>query len=175
MFCRADGTPLVSESGSVDEEAGTAKFGFAPVASEVETSVLPQHTTDAGINRPTGSTTVLDRQQTIRRTRELSRPKRTKAVAVVGATVLIIAIAVAAYFFFSPKNNAAIQSVAVMPFTNESGNADVEYLSDGITESLINSLSQLPNLSVKARSTVFHYKGKDVTPQQVGAGIQSRD
>src|SRR5438445_13726934 len=81
VFCRADGTPLVSDSSSVSADAGTVKFGSSSVASEVETSVLPQHTTDAGINRPTGSTTVLDRQQTISRTRELSRPKRTKAVA----------------------------------------------------------------------------------------------
>src|SRR5437016_4708246 len=58
-----------------------------------------------------------------------------------------------------------------MPFQNASGNGDIEYLSDGITESLINSLSQLPNLSVKARSTVFHYKGKDVTPQQAGSEL----
>ena len=48
-----------------------------------------------------------------------------------------------------------------MPFVNESGNADAEYLSDGMTETLISSLSQLPNLSVKARSSVFRYKGKD--------------
>jgi len=52
----------------------------------------------------------------------------------------------------------------VLPFVNASGNSDIEYLSDGLTESLITSLSQLPRLSVKARSTVFHYKGKDVTP-----------
>jgi TolB-like protein/Tfp pilus assembly protein PilF len=55
-----------------------------------------------------------------------------------------------------------------MPFVNESGNADNEYLSDGMTESLINSLSQLPKLSVKARSSVFRYKGKDIEPQTVG-------
>src|SRR5262249_40672052 len=66
---------------------------------------------------------------------------------------------------------AAIQSIAVMPFVNGSGNADVEYLSDGLTESLINSLSRLPNLSVKARSTVFRYKGKDISPQQAGSEL----
>ena len=115
---------------------------------------------------------MLDRQQTIGKTRELSKPKRTKAIVFVGAAILVAgAIAVSAYFYFSRKNNAAIQSVAVLPFTNQSGNTDVEYLSDGITESLINSLSQLPNLSVKARSTVFHYKGKDVSPQQVGSEL----
>jgi len=55
-----------------------------------------------------------------------------------------------------------------MPFLNESGNADVEYLSDGMTESLIGSLSQLPNLNVKARSTVFRYKGKTTDTKTIG-------
>lgn len=64
-----------------------------------------------------------------------------------------------------------IESIAVMPFVNESGNSEIEYLSDGMTESLINSLSQLPNLSVKARSSVFRYKGMPVEPQQVGADL----
>ncbi|HEY3137718.1 MAG TPA: protein kinase [Blastocatellia bacterium] len=68
-------------------------------------------------------------------------------------------------------NNSQIESIAVLPFVNASGNADVEYLSDGMTELLINSLSQLPKLSVKARSSVFRYKGKDVEPQQVGSEL----
>ena len=171
VFCRADGTPLIVDLGSANSEIGTAKLGSTPAAGELQTSVLPQHATDAGVSRPTGPTTVLDRQQTHGRTRELDRPKRTKAIMFVTATVFIIAIVVSAYFYLSRKNNPAIQSVAVLPFMNTSGNSDVEYLSDGITESLINSLSQLPNLSVKARSTVFHYKGKDVTPQQVGSEL----
>jgi serine/threonine protein kinase/Tfp pilus assembly protein PilF len=59
-------------------------------------------------------------------------------------------------------------TIAVLPFVNDSGNVDNEYLSDGITESLINSLSRLPNFTVKARSSVFHYKGRDVSPQLIG-------
>ena len=55
-----------------------------------------------------------------------------------------------------------------MPFVNESGNADTEYLSDGMTETLIGSLSQVPNLNVKARSSVFRYKGKDTNAQTIG-------
>ena len=55
-----------------------------------------------------------------------------------------------------------------MPFVNASGNADVEYLSDGMTETLISSLSQLPNLSVKARSSVFRYKGKETDTKTIG-------
>ena len=92
------------------------------------------------------------------------------AVALVVAVLLVGGVGLGLYLH-ARNTEVAIESIAVLPFTNASGNTDVEYLSDGITESLINSLSQLPNLSVKARSTVFHYKGKDVTPQQVGSEL----
>jgi TolB-like protein/Tfp pilus assembly protein PilF len=76
-----------------------------------------------------------------------------------------------AYRFLFVTGETKIQSIAVMPFVNESGNPDLEYLSDGMTETLINNLSQLPNLNVKARSSVFRYKGKDVQPQAVGSEL----
>ncbi len=60
-----------------------------------------------------------------------------------------------------------IESIAIMPFVNDSGNADVEYLSDGMTETLIKNLSNLPNLNVKPRSTVFRYKGKDTDSKTI--------
>jgi TolB-like protein/Flp pilus assembly protein TadD len=167
-FCRADGMALVSESGPVNADAGTVRFGSSSGASEIETSVLPHPTTNADISRATGSTTVLDRQQTISRTREPGKPRRDRAIVFVGATALILAMAASAYFYLSRKDNAAIQSIAVLPFVNESGNADVEYLSDGMTESLISSLSQIPKLNVKARSSVFRYKGKDTNAQTIG-------
>lgn len=77
------------------------------------------------------------------------------------------------YKYFTPAKQ--IESIAVMPFVNDSGNAEVEYLSDGITETLINSLSQIPNLSVKARSSVFRYKGKEIDPKKVASelGVQA--
>ena len=55
-----------------------------------------------------------------------------------------------------------------MPFINESDNEDIEYLSDGMTETLIASLTEIPNLSVMARSSVFYYKGKNTNPRQIG-------
>lgn len=85
-----------------------------------------------------------------------------------------IALAIGGFFIYRSLTAAPprqIQSIAVLPFKNESGNPDVEYLSDGVTESLINSLSQLSNLSVKARSTVFRYKDKAVEPQTVAAEL----
>jgi TolB-like protein len=61
---------------------------------------------------------------------------------------------------------SSIESLAVLPSTNVTADANTEYLSDGLTESLIGSLSQLPNLSVRPRSAVFRYKAKDVDPQK---------
>ena len=67
-----------------------------------------------------------------------------------------------------------IDSIAVLPFVNSNNDPDIEYLSDGITETLITKLSQLPQLKVMARSTVFRFKGKEMTPQQVGEELNVR-
>lgn len=169
VFCRADGTALIGDSGPLGADAGTVKFGSAPVASEVQTSVLPQHATDAGMSRPTGPTTVLDRQQTIGRTHELSRPNRRRAWVLSVGAIIAIALAASAYLYLSrDKNTAGKNSIAVLPLVNVSGDPNTEYLSDGISEALINSLTELQQLRVIARSTAFRYKGKDVDPQQVG-------
>jgi TolB-like protein len=88
------------------------------------------------------------------------------------ALLVLIAAGIGAFLVFRNRpTNAAINSIAVMPFVNASGNVDAEYLSDGMTETLINSLSQLPNLSVKARSSVFRYKGKEVDPKKIAAEL----
>jgi eukaryotic-like serine/threonine-protein kinase len=74
------------------------------------------------------------------------------------------------YKFLAPMQ--PIQSVAVLPFVNASQNPDTEYLSDGITDSTINTLSQLPNFRVIARGTVFTFKGKNINPQDVGRELK---
>ena len=165
-FCRVDGTTLISDSGSVSSDAGTAKFGSGKVSNEIETSVLP-HRTGAEINRPTAPTTVLPAATTSSTTGELTKPKR-RGVVFSLIAVVVLGIAIGGYFYFSRKTTPAIQSIAVMPFVNASGNADLDYLSDGMTETLIKSLSQLPNLNVKARSTVFRYKGKETDAKTIG-------
>ena len=93
-----------------------------------------------------------------------------KRVAVVLATLLLVCtVAVAGlYYLRSGAGVAAIDSIAVLPLVNVGGSADAEYLSDGITESLINSLSQLQNLKVMSRSSVFRYKGQEVDAKAVG-------
>jgi serine/threonine-protein kinase len=94
--------------------------------------------------------------------------KQHKLLAVIALAGLLGAGVLLAYYLVKRNTATAIDSIAVMPFVNASGNADVEYLSDGMTESLINSLSKLPNLTVKASSSVFRYKTKQVDPQTVG-------
>src|SRR4029079_11090186 len=152
-FCRADGVTLVSDSSSFNSEAGTAQLGSSPYASEVHTSIL-SHDTNANINRTTAATTVLAPPSAPTSTHELTKPKTRRTaiiMAVIVTAVVVIVSAVLVNLYRSRSSSARpIQSIAVMPFLNESGNADVEYLSDGMTETLIRNLSNLPNLSVKA-------------------------
>jgi serine/threonine protein kinase/tetratricopeptide (TPR) repeat protein len=90
------------------------------------------------------------------------------ATAIIGV-LLVGVISAVGYFAFVSRGAGTkqISSIAVMPFVNESRNADVEYLSDGMTETLIKSLSNLSNLDVKPRSAVFRYKGKDTDLQTI--------
>jgi serine/threonine-protein kinase len=81
--------------------------------------------------------------------------------------VFLIALAVAALrFFIFPAQT--IDSLAVLPFTNLNPNPNADYLSDGITESLIYSLSQLPDVKVMSRNAVFRYKGRETDAQAAG-------
>lgn len=167
-FCRADGTRLVSDGSFVSEGAGTLRFDSAPDIGEFDTRILP---TGEGLRRPTAPTTVLDKQPAAGGTQELGKPKSRRGILIAVAAVVAAAIAVSSYLYLSRKVNSAIDSVVVLPFQNMSGDPNLEYLSDGVTESLINSLSQLPNLAVKARSTAFRYKGKESDPQKVGSEL----
>src|SRR5579859_6560548 len=80
----------------------------------------------------------------------------------------VVGMAVAGAWYLRSGRQSQIDSIAVLPFTNVSGNANDDYLSDGITESLIASLTHVPELKVKSRNSVFRYKGKDVDAQKAG-------
>jgi serine/threonine-protein kinase len=104
---------------------------------------------------------------------ERSDQKRRQRMTFVSLGVLAAALVGFAVWYFM-RTGQSIDSVAVLPFVNVGGDTNTEYLSDGITESLINSLSQLPNLKVIARSSVFRYKGKEIDPQTVGRELGVR-
>jgi len=90
-----------------------------------------------------------------------------KLTAAAAALLVIVALSLIAFRANRPaESDSTINSLAVLPFTNSDPNS--EYLSDGITESLIDSLSRVPNLKVKSSSTVFHYKGRDTDLKKIG-------
>ena len=167
-FCRVDGSPLAVETGA---------------AHEIETSILPHTTTDAG--KSTFTDPLVSTYGAQPSTRQLNEPgienshypsdaarkhvasTRNSLIAGAFGILLVTALGVGSYWMYG-HSDKQISSIAVMPFVNESGSADIEYLSDGMTETLIGSLSQLPNLNIKARSSVFRYKGKETSPQMIG-------
>jgi len=102
----------------------------------------------------------------------VSEIKRHKRAAV--AVLLTLLVAIAAAIYFSLSSNRAIDSIAVLPFVNASADPNSEYLSDGLAESLINSLSQVPKLRVVPRGIVFSYKGREVDPRKVGSDLGVR-
>ncbi len=87
----------------------------------------------------------------------------------VAAAVALLIVAAAGLWYWRAKSSTPqIKSIAVIPFANVGGNADADFLSDGLTESLIASLAHVPQLKVKSRNSVFRYKGKEVDVQKVG-------
>ena len=95
-----------------------------------------------------------------------------KLVLLAAGIVILAVIGAAVYFMRGRSGTKKIDSVAVLPFVNATDNTNNEYLSDGLTESLIGALSEVPDLKVMARSTVFRFKGKDDDPQKIGQQLQ---
>jgi len=100
--------------------------------------------------------------------------KQHKRVTLITLAVLALGIVGLSAYWYARNTGAAIESIAVLPFTNQNHDPDSEYLSDGVTESIIDSLTQLPNLKVSARSSVFRYKGKETDPLAVGKELGVR-
>jgi serine/threonine protein kinase/tetratricopeptide (TPR) repeat protein len=92
----------------------------------------------------------------------------------IGLAAIVLAITSFSYFYFGRTSKPTIDSLAILPFVNVGADPNTEYLSDGITESLTNSISQLPNLAVIAHSSVFRYKGREIDPQAVGRELGVR-
>ena len=161
------------------------------VEAEIERTVPPELSSATGEARPSGrqksvstaqasaaETVIVESSRTTSGTEHIiTEIKRHKlGVTIALAAIILLSVAgIAYYFIFARGNNpAAIDSIAVLPLVNTSGDPDTEYLSDGISEALINSLTELQQLRVIARSTAFRYKGKEVDPKAVGQELNVR-
>lgn len=155
-FCLQDGASLIF--GPAVDEPATAILGKS-VTGEQATSTFEED--------PKTSRAPFDRT-----TKTASKKYRILAGAV--GIILIAALGVGSYFYYWRPSSRQIDSIAVMPFVNESGNSDIDYLSDGMTETLINTLTQLPNLKVKPRSSAFRYKGRESDARTIGSELNVR-
>jgi serine/threonine-protein kinase len=147
-------------------------------AAKLERSALAKADVSASTTSGAQSSATID--QSVASTLEVSKThptssaeylvtgiKQHKLAAVVALVVLAAGLVGLAAYLRVRNTEVPIGSIAVLPFVNPNNDPNVEYLSDGIPESIINSLSQLPNLKVMSRNSVFHYKGKDMDAQAV--------
>ncbi len=126
--------------------------------ADIDTTVSPASVSEAAKPAETGTASLSTRASSAEYI--VSGIKQHKVAAVIAVTVLVIgAVGLGAYLHAS-RSEVAIESIAVLPFENQNRDPNIDYLSDGLTDTIINSLTQLPNLKVIARSSVFRYKGK---------------
>src|SRR5215510_4124598 len=161
-FCRADGVRLVQHN---DSFSNTETIELPLNACQAPTSAA--ETLDSTV----APTTVLDSARATSPTNSLLRIKKQPLSIVVIVAVVAATVIGSAYYSISGKKNATISSLAVLPFINVNADQQLEYLSDGMTDMLICNLSRLPKLSVKARSSVFRYKGNNIAPNKVGQDL----
>jgi serine/threonine-protein kinase len=95
-------------------------------------------------------------------------------MAVLLLALVVVAVVTVTYYLRARKTEVAIDSIAVLPFTNQNNDANNDWMADGLTENIMNSLTQLPNLKVIPRSSVFRYKGKETDPLKSGAELGAR-
>jgi TolB-like protein/Flp pilus assembly protein TadD len=161
MFCLDDGTELLYGPGPNTEPQTAILHETAPPGEAATRAQI--HTTEAERRVSLGDAAA----RPSRSAKMTAKP----LVALAAAAVLLAAGFLGYRYFSSGPGSGSIDSIAVLPFQNVGEDPNFEYLSDGIAESLINSLTQLQQLKVIARNTAFRYKGKDVDAEQVGRDL----
>jgi TolB-like protein len=179
LYCLDDGSALLEGPASADEpatmilsEPGAVATGF--LAGESPTRAQIHNTDQTAIYRtgaeaePRSSLGELSERQSLSANRAAEpHRKRNKLLAIFGVAVLLLVSGFFGYRYFKSAGTEQISSIAVLPFENRSGNADSEYLSDGLSDSLIYRLTQLPNLKVSPTSSVIRYKGKQADVAEI--------
>ena len=154
-----------------DEDAGVLirRRVRARIVSEEETSEEPPFRMPTA---PVAQTLLPAAALSLAAQRNRKRKRLTLGVvAVAGLVAAAVIIGLLMRKGLSGPPTKAIESLAVLPFTNLSNDPELDYVSDGITEDLINRLSQVPRLKIIAHNSVFHYKGKEIDAREVGKAL----
>jgi serine/threonine protein kinase/Tfp pilus assembly protein PilF len=146
-----------SESSRAEDTSASAQFGVPPSGGRA---------VQAKTGPPEGGTPNTAAASSAEYIVSQIKQHKSSAVIVV-VLLLIVGITYWLYIHRASTPVTSIESIAVLPFENATHDQKVEYLSDGVTESLINSLSQLPRVRVIARNSVFSYKNQTPNLQQV--------
>ena len=146
-YCLEDGASLFGDVNS--DDPATAILTPPPPATEAATRTLETSKKDTGnaVSSP-GSGTA----EPVGNYRRM--------ITIVGAA-LIVALGIGGYWLYGSRASTQISAIAVLPFENESGDAELDYLSDGVSESVIDRLSQISQLKVIARNSSFQYRGRN--------------
>lgn len=186
LYCLDDGSALLegpsSDPGSrgVGTEGPVTAILHSTDAQSEQPTRAQIHTTSGEAEPPSSFRVSEGQSPSAHRTAEpqgqslsvnrSAEPRRNLAL-VGGGILLILLVSFFGYRYVASSASGEIRSIAVLPFQNRSSDADTEYLSDGLAESLIYRLSQIPELKVSPRSSVFRYKGQDADAEKVGSEL----
>lgn len=176
LYCLDDGSVLLEGPASGRSEPPASAGGFLP-PDEPLTAIL--HDTDAAgeaLTRTQIHTTTAEPQSKSGDTSEKQSFSANRPAKPLLITLLLAVVVLGGFFGYRYfiTNTKQIETVAVMPFENGTGDPDLEYLSDGMTETLIGTLSRLQQVKVKSRSLVFRYKGKDANAKTIASELGVR-
>ena len=187
LYCLDDGNALLEGPASADEPATAilSEFRVPPSGGSLsETPTRAQiHTTDQTAIFPRGAEAEpqsqsggLSERPSLSANRA-AEPQgkfggRNRLLLALGIAVMLLVGGFIGYRYFNPATSEQVNSIAVLPFENRSGNADTDYLSDGLADSLIYRLSQLPNLKVSPTSSVMRYKGSATDVAQIAKELE---
>ena len=169
-FCRVDGVTLVNASAELSESEATRVLPGSRATGEAPTEVF-RNTGEAKLTtsalKPGAAPAAIGAPR-----KSMSRRK----LALIIFLFVVIAIVVASYVFYrhARDSEVAIDSIAVLPFENQNRDPNIDYLSDGITESITNNLTQLQNLRVIPSTSVSHYKRNEIVPLAAGKELGVR-
>lgn len=172
-FCRDDGALLQTSNSSTDS-SDTLLLPDARLSGALPTQLLQSETarakeTTAPIEGASGT-------ETGKLTAAAEIKRRKRGVAVVSLALSLAAVGLGYWLFghhpsSSSSKRASVESIAVLPFENASGDVNLDYLSEGVSESVIDRLSQLPQLKVIARSSSFRYRGQNLNLQEIASAL----
>jgi serine/threonine protein kinase/Tfp pilus assembly protein PilF len=123
------------------------------------------------LKRDTDSTRVTAAAAAVTQAAPLARNSKLRMGALAAGLSIAVIVALALLFGIKREKEVSMDSVAVLPFVNATGNPDVEYLSEGITQDLVHTLSQISSLKVVSLMSVYRYKGKNIQPQAIAQDL----